>query len=92
MKKMKQLSLILLVIVLLPFPVIGRELSPIVPTDWLSARSAEVVILDIRGPADYAAGHIPGSINEPFATAFDPTCRGPSSNWIIGSKDCLWLQ
>ena len=92
MKRMKQLSLILLVIVVLPFPVLGRELAPIVPTDWLSAHSAEVVILDIRGPADYAAGHIPGSINEPFATAFDPTCRGPSSNWIIGSKDCLWLQ
>ena len=92
MKRMKQLSLILLVIVVLPFPVLGRELAPIVPADWLSAHSAEVVILDIRSPADYAAGHIPGSINEPFATAFDPTCRGPSSNWIIGSKDCLWLQ
>ncbi|MBP1700031.1 MAG: Thiosulfate sulfurtransferase [Deltaproteobacteria bacterium] len=92
MKRMKQLSLILLVIFVLPFPVLGRELSPIVPTDWLSAHSAEVVILDIRSPGDYAAGHIPGSINEPFATAFDPTCRGPSSHWIIGSKDCLWLQ
>src|SRR4030042_1440293 len=92
MKRMKQLSLILLVICVLPFPVLGRELAPIVPTDWLSAHSAEVVILDIRSPADYAAGHIPGSINEPFGTAFDPTCRGPSSNWIIGSKDCLWLQ
>jgi thiosulfate/3-mercaptopyruvate sulfurtransferase len=92
MKRMKQLSLILLVIVVLPFPVLGRELAPIVPADWLSAHSAEVVILDIRSPADYAAGHIPSSINEPFATAFDPTCRGPSSNWIVGSKDCLWLQ
>ena len=92
MKRMKHLSLILIVIVVLPFPVFGRELSPIVFTDWLSAHGAEVVILDIRSPADYAAGHIPGSINEPFVTAFDPTCRGPSSNWIIGSKDCLWLQ
>jgi thiosulfate/3-mercaptopyruvate sulfurtransferase len=70
----------------------GRGIDPIVSTDWLSAHSAEVVILDIRSPADYAAGHIPGSLNEPFATAFDPTCRGPSSNWIVGSKDCLWLQ
>jgi thiosulfate/3-mercaptopyruvate sulfurtransferase len=70
----------------------GRGIDPVVSTDWLSAHSAEVVILDIRSPAGYAAGHIPGSINEPFATAFDPTCRGPSSNWIIGSKDCLWLQ
>ena len=70
----------------------GRRIDPIVSTDWLSAHSAEVVILDIRSPADYAAGHIPGSINEPFVTAFDPTCRGPSSNWIIGGDDCLWLQ
>jgi thiosulfate/3-mercaptopyruvate sulfurtransferase len=70
----------------------GRGIDPIVSADWLSAHSAEVVILDIRSPADYTAGHIPGSINEPFVTAFDPTCRGPSSHWIIGSKDCLWLQ
>jgi thiosulfate/3-mercaptopyruvate sulfurtransferase len=71
---------------------LGRRIDPIVSTEWLSAHSPEVVILDIRSPADYAAGHIPGSISEPFVTAFDPTCRGPSSNWIIGSKDCLWLQ
>jgi len=70
----------------------ARGIEPIVSTDWLSAHSAEVVILDIRSPADYAAGHIPGSINEPFVTAFDPTCRGPSSHWINGSDECLWLQ
>jgi thiosulfate/3-mercaptopyruvate sulfurtransferase len=68
-----------------------RTIDPIVSTDWLSAHGAEVVILDIRSPADYTAGHIPGSINEPFVTAFDP-CKGPSSNWIVGSDDCLWLQ
>jgi thiosulfate/3-mercaptopyruvate sulfurtransferase len=73
-------------------PAWTRTIDPIVSTDWLSGHSAEVVILDIRSPGDYAAGHIPGSINEPFVTAFDPTCRGPSSNWIIGSDDCLWLQ
>ena len=69
-----------------------RTIAPIVSTGWLSDHSAEVVILDIRSPGDYAAGHIPGSINEPFVTGFDPTCRGPSSNWIVGSDDCLWLQ
>lgn len=71
---------------------LARRIDPIVSTDWLSAHSAEVVMIDIRSPGDYGAGHIPGSINEPFVTAFDPTCRGPSSNWITGSKDCLWLQ
>jgi len=71
----------------------GRMMDPIVSTDWLYANSKleNLVIIDIRGPGDYAAGHIPGSINEPFVTAFDP-CTGPTSNWIIGTKDCLWLE
>jgi thiosulfate/3-mercaptopyruvate sulfurtransferase len=71
----------------------GRMMEPIVSTDWLYANSQleDLVIIDIRSPAAYGAGHIPGSINEPFATAFDP-CPGPSSNWIIGTKDCLWLE
>ena len=73
------------------FPPWIRTIDPIISTDWLSTHSAEVVILDIRSPADYATGHIPGSINEPFVTAFDP-CKGPSSHWITGSDDCLWLQ
>jgi thiosulfate/3-mercaptopyruvate sulfurtransferase len=71
----------------------GRKIEPIVSTNWLAASMhlKDLVIIDIRSPDAYAAGHIPGSINEPFATAFDP-CTGPTSNWIIGSKDCLWLE
>ena len=70
-----------------------RMIDPIVSTDWLATNShvENLVIIDIRDPGSYAAGHIPGSINEPFAKAFDP-CKGPSSNWIIGTKDCLWLE
>jgi thiosulfate/3-mercaptopyruvate sulfurtransferase len=68
-----------------------RTIDPVVSTEWLSAHMADVVILDIRDPGAYAAGHIPGSINEPFVTGFDP-CKGPISNWITGSDDCLWLQ
>jgi thiosulfate/3-mercaptopyruvate sulfurtransferase len=94
MKRMKHLFLILLVIFVLPFPVFGRELSPIVSVDWLekNLNNPKLVMIDVRNVEEYKAGHIPSSINEPFVTAFDPTCRGPSSNWIIGSKDCLWLQ
>jgi thiosulfate/3-mercaptopyruvate sulfurtransferase len=71
----------------------SRMIDPIVSTDWLSTNShvEDLVIIDIRDPGSYAAGHIPGSINEPFVKAFDP-CKGPSSNWIIGTKDCLWLE
>jgi thiosulfate/3-mercaptopyruvate sulfurtransferase len=72
----------------------GRKIDPIVSTDWLEDNLDRegLIILDIRDPGAYGPGHIPGSINEPFVTAFDPTCRGPSSNWIVGSEDCLWLQ
>lgn len=68
-------------------------IDPIVSTDWLAATSqlVNMIIIDIRSPADYDAGHIPGAINEPFVTAFDP-CTGPTSNWIVGSADCLWLE
>jgi thiosulfate/3-mercaptopyruvate sulfurtransferase len=70
-----------------------RSIEPIVSTDWLAKNqnSKNLVILDIRGPDAYGAGHIPGSINEPFVAAFDP-CTGPTSKWISGSKDCLWLE
>ncbi len=72
----------------------GQRIDPIVDTKWLGDNLGleDLVIIDIRDPAAYGGGHIPGSINEPFVTDFDPTCRGPSSSWIIGSEDCLWLQ
>jgi thiosulfate/3-mercaptopyruvate sulfurtransferase len=94
MKRMKLLPIILLVIYILPFSVFAGEFSPIVTTDWLekNLNNPKLVMIDIRKAEEYKEGHIPSSINEPFVTAFDPTCRGPSSNWIIGSKDCLWLQ
>lgn len=71
----------------------GRMINPIISTEWLDANSRleDLFIIDIRGPADYAKGHIPGSINEPFVTSTD-SCTGPSSNWIIGTEDCLWLE
>jgi thiosulfate/3-mercaptopyruvate sulfurtransferase len=71
----------------------SRMINPIVSTDWLYTNSnlEDLVIVDIRSPADYESSHIPGSVNEPFVTAFDPR-TGPSSNWIIGSDDGLWLE
>jgi thiosulfate/3-mercaptopyruvate sulfurtransferase len=70
----------------------SRMTDTIVSTDWLQANSnlKNLVIIDIRSPKDYGAGHIPGSINEPFVTAFTPQ-TGPTSNWIIGSGG-LWLE
>ena len=31
------------------------------------ARTAEGVVLDVRGPAEFAAGHVPGAVNIPLA-------------------------
>ena len=61
----------------------GRTIDPIVSTDWLSGNIADprLVIVDIRSPEDYAAGHIPGSINEPFVVPF--------SAWITMRDDLL---
>jgi thiosulfate/3-mercaptopyruvate sulfurtransferase len=74
-------------------PRADRAIDPIVSTDWLEKSLGEInlIILDIRSPDDYGTGHIPGSINEPFATGFTPS-TGPTSKWIVGSADGLWLE
>jgi thiosulfate/3-mercaptopyruvate sulfurtransferase len=70
-----------------------RRVDPIVSTDWLGKNLGEkdLIILDIRSPEDYGAGHIPGSINEPFVTGFSPS-TGPTSQWVVGSPEGLWLE
>jgi thiosulfate/3-mercaptopyruvate sulfurtransferase len=60
-----------------------RTIDPIVSTDWLNKNSGmkDLVILDIRSDKDYAAGHIPNSINAPFAL--------PVSAWTVMKDDLL---
>jgi rhodanese-related sulfurtransferase/DNA-binding transcriptional ArsR family regulator len=62
-----------------------------IPREELLQRAKEgsVAVLDVRPPAEYAAGHLPGAVNIPLAelkkhlTEFDPQqeivayCRGP---------------
>ena len=45
----------------------ARNIQPVVSTDWLeqNLNRPEITVLDIRTPARYAKGHIPGSINVP---------------------------
>jgi thiosulfate/3-mercaptopyruvate sulfurtransferase len=63
----------------------SRRIDPIVSTDWLSAHSAEVVIIDIRSADDYAISHISNSINEPFVNPFD-------TKWVVSEFEGLWLE
>jgi len=61
----------------------ARTIKPIVSTEWLEENlyRKNLIILDVRGFDDYAAGHIPGSINEPFVVPF--------SAWITMRDDLL---
>lgn len=47
----------------------ARVIDPLVSTVWLAAHvvDEDVVVVDLRSAADYAAGHIPGAISVPFS-------------------------
>lgn len=66
------------------------EMEPIPREELLQrAREGSVTVLDVRPPAEYAAGHLPDAVNIPLSelkkhiAAFDPKheiiayCRGP---------------
>lgn len=59
----------------------ARAIDAIVSTQWLENNidNPDLVILDVREPECYTAGHIPGSINVPtpynfFLCFFEPDC------------------
>ncbi|MEM7544549.1 MAG: rhodanese-like domain-containing protein [Pseudomonadota bacterium] len=49
--------------------------APLVEVTALSTGTAPGIIVDIRAPEDYAAGHVPGAVNAPY-----PLWRGPAEN------------
>lgn len=57
--------------------VAARAVSPLLQVHELQALlgKADVRVLDIRADKDYAAGHIPGAVNTPYAQY-----RGPADN------------
>jgi thiosulfate/3-mercaptopyruvate sulfurtransferase len=61
-------------------------MTGIVSTGWLAQHSSDptILVIDTRLAADYAAGHIPNSINIPFIV--------PESAWISYGPDELLLQ
>jgi len=61
----------------------------LISPEWLAERvgsaagSADVgdfIVVDTRGPGEYAAGHIPGAVNLPSGTLYDP--QTPSSDLL----------
>jgi thiosulfate/3-mercaptopyruvate sulfurtransferase len=69
-----------------------RLADPLVSTEWLETHlgDEDVVVLDLRSSADYAAGHIPGAISAPFgaesawATSGDLTLEAPKDADLLG--------
>lgn len=65
--------------------VVGSNTN-VVSTDWLYANlNSKYSVIDVRSPAEYAAGHITGSINIPF----DVISVWATSDFSPGG---LWLQ
>lgn len=76
--------------------------------DAIEGKKADFVLLDVRGPESYAAGHIPGAVNLPHGriternlasypedTLLVVYCNGPHCNGAErgGSQPCeTWSQ
>jgi thiosulfate/3-mercaptopyruvate sulfurtransferase len=63
----------------------NRSIDPLVSTDWLAAHlgggeEPDLVVIDIREPRFYEAGHIRGSISIPFS---------PMSDWAVSDDELL---
>lgn len=66
MRKLRWATILFVITALvLPLVAFARDIEPIVSTEWLEKNlpKPKLVIVDIRKPEDYAAGHIPGAIN-----------------------------
>jgi len=70
-----------------------RAIPPIVSTDWLEGNLTlpNLVVVDIRSPESYNAGHIPGAINVPEGMWYINPPFGPDLPWMqIPPNDYLF--
>ncbi len=69
-KRMLQMLVLVLIVMLVPVVAAARDAAPIVSTDWLekNLKNNNVVIIDIRKVEEYKAGHIPGAVNAVYGT------------------------
>ena len=65
MKKIRLVSLLISFTFLLPLFASGRDIAPVVSTDWLEKNltNPKIVMVDIRKAEEYKQGHIPNAVN-----------------------------
>ncbi|HOD36327.1 MAG TPA: rhodanese-like domain-containing protein [Syntrophales bacterium] len=66
MKKMKfVVALCMVLMFLVPAAASARDIAPFESTGWLekNLKNPKLVIVDVRKPEEYGAGHIPGAVN-----------------------------
>jgi rhodanese-related sulfurtransferase len=51
-------------------------------------KSADILIVDARPPADYEFGHIPGAINVPYFEPEKHLAQLPKDKWIVAYCEC----
>ena len=70
MKRKKLIYLLFILVLAIPLSAFGREIAPIVSTDWLekNLNNPKLVMVDIRKVEDYKEGHVPNSINVFYGT------------------------
>ncbi len=88
MRKLKLVvTLCMITMLLLPAAVLARDIAPFESTGWLekNLKNPKVVILDVRKVEEYAAGHIPGSVNVFYGTW--AVKRGDLLNEIPADED-----
>lgn len=89
-KALAFLGILLLSALLAQFPIKtahaspSRAIPPIVTTQWLNAHlgTPGLVVLDIRGPEEYNASHIPGAINVPSYLWYTNPPFGAEVPWM----------
>ena len=72
---MRLFALAIIAAVTLTGQSLAGELKKLLEPSDLVVLTGEVVVLDIRSPAQYALGHVDGARNAPY-----PTWRGPKNN------------
>lgn len=84
---MKKLLAICLLALCLAPAVMARDIAPVVDAAWLEANLANprLAVLDMRAPADFKAGHVPGAASVLGSTVY--VAKGELKNEVPEADD-----